>query len=180
MTCIRIWHDNSGKGNSASWFLKYIVINEIRTNETYLFINENWLALDKADFTIDKTIPAAGQDEKTRLKYLVSKQTKKNMSENHLWFSILARPIQSAFTRLDRLTCCFVLLNITMLANILYYDVDKSSNSNGLKVGPLSLTPEQIGIGIMTNLITFPPSFLLVQLFRRSRSRTDSKHKYFF
>jgi polycystin 1L2 len=58
-----------------------------------------------------------------------------------------------------------------MLMNILYYGVDKSSNPAGLKVGPLNLTPEQVGIGVITNLIIFPPSLLLVQLFRRSKRR---------
>ncbi|CAF0880040.1 unnamed protein product, partial [Brachionus calyciflorus] len=172
LTFIKIWHDNSGRRNS-SWFLKFVVINQVKTNEKYYFIHENWLALDKGDYNIEKIIPAASQRDKNKFKYLVSKQTKINLSDNHLWFSVFARPVQSSFTRLDRLTCCFVLLNMTMLTNILYYDVDKTASNNGLKIGPLSLTPEQIGIGIISNLIVFPPSFLIMQLFRRSKSRHD-------
>jgi len=116
-------------------------------------------------------LPVCGEAQKTQFKYLLSKQAKQKLSDGHLWFSIFARPAQSSFTRLDRLTCCFVLLCMTMLMNILYYGIDKSSNPAGLKVGPLNLTPEQVGIGVITNLIIFPPSLLLVQLFRRSKRR---------
>ncbi|CAF4456624.1 unnamed protein product, partial [Adineta steineri] len=28
---IRIWHDNSGEGSSASWFLKYIIVRDLQT-----------------------------------------------------------------------------------------------------------------------------------------------------
>ncbi len=39
------------------------------------------------------------------------------------------------------------------------------------------LTPTQIGIGIMSNLIVFPPSLLLMQLFRKSKRRTNELKK---
>ena len=59
--------------------------------------------------------------------------------------------------------------------NIMYYGMSSSSSSSqndGLKIGPyINITPEQIGIGIITNLIVFPPSLLLVQLFRRTQNR---------
>ncbi|CAF4282463.1 unnamed protein product, partial [Adineta steineri] len=33
LNCIRIWHDNTGKGSSSSWFLKYIIILDLQTME---------------------------------------------------------------------------------------------------------------------------------------------------
>jgi hypothetical protein len=172
LTYLRVWHDNSGRGNrKASWYLKYAIVHDLQTREKNYFICEKWLALDKEDGAIDRLLPVCGEAQKTQFKYLLSKQAKQKLSDGHLWFSIFARPAQSSFTRLDRLTCCFVLLCMSMLMNILYYGVDKSSNPAGLKVGPLNLTPEQVGIGVITNLIIFPPSLLLVQLFRRSKRR---------
>ncbi len=44
---MRIWHDNSGKGNRASWFLKYILVRDLQTMETSYFICEKWLAVEK-------------------------------------------------------------------------------------------------------------------------------------
>jgi len=143
----------------------------MQTREKSYFICEDWLAVDKSDGLINRLIPIAGEAQKTQFKYLLRKEAKQKLTDGHLWFSIFARPVQSSFTRLDRLTCGFVLLCISMLMNILYYGVDKSASPNGLKIGPFNFTPAQISIGIITNLIVFPPSFLLVQLFRRSKRR---------
>ncbi len=145
LACVRVWHDNSGVGaTGASWFLKHVIINDLKSQTRYFFICERWLAVEKDDGQIERLIHLAGEKERTQLKYLIKKQTQQNMSDNHLWFSLLARPVQSSFTRLDRLTCCFVLLCVSMLANILYYGSDNSASSNGLKIGPLSLTPTQV------------------------------------
>jgi polycystin 1L2 len=177
IACIRVWHDNSGRGtNNANWYLKHVIINDLASHKKFFFLCERWLAVEKDDGKIERIIPAAGHKEKNDLKYLMKKETKEKLSESHLWYSILARPVQSAFGRLDRLTCIFVLLCISMLANIMYYGTASNTlNPNALNIGPFTLSPEQIGIGIMTNLIVFPPSFLIMQLFRRARDRQQDK-----
>jgi hypothetical protein len=76
------------------------------------------------------------------------------MSEGHLWFSIFSRPPSNTFTRVQRCTCCFVLLFTAMLLNILYYDQAaeaKASNTTGssLSFGPLYITPEQVCLTFM-------------------------------
>ena len=171
LAAIKIWHDNSsGLTDDSSWYLKHIIVHDLQTREKFYFICEKWFAIDKEDFAIERTLTIASDVDKTEFKYLMGKQTKQKLSDGHLWFSIFARPVQSSFTRLDRLTCCFVLLTITMLMNIMYYGMSASvtNQQDGLKIGPyINITPQQIGIGIITNLIVFPPSLLLVQLFRR-------------
>jgi polycystin 1L2 len=168
---MRIWHDNSGNGKWGSWYLKNIIINDLQSKQQYHFICKRWLAVEKDDGLIDRVLAVAGEAQKTEFGYLLSKEATKNMSDGHLWFSIFARPAQSAFSRVERVTCCFVLLFISMLANILYYDLDKGTTTGGIEIGPFYLTPEQIGIGIMVNIIIFPPSLLIVELFRRARRR---------
>ena len=169
---LRIWHDNSGEDDYASWYLKFVIIRDLQTKERFYFLCEKWLAVEKDDGLIDRLLPVATEVQKTNLQYLAAKETKKKISDEHLWLSILSRPVQSPFTRMDRVTCCFVLLFITMLMNILYYGVDKDANRSGLEIGPFMITPTQIGIGIITNLIIFPPTLLLVYLFRNSKRRT--------
>ena len=144
LNSIRIWHDGSGWGNDASWFLKFIIIHDLQTREKYYFICNDWLALDKSDGLIDRNLPVASDKQRNEIKYLIEKQTKQNFSDGHLWFSILARPTLSSFTRVDRLTCCFVLLYLTMLMNILYYERDESSTAGSLQIGPLSISPSQV------------------------------------
>ncbi|CAF1558986.1 unnamed protein product [Adineta ricciae] len=64
-----------------------------------------------------------------------------------------------------------------MLLNIMYYDLStEAKTSNGtdsasLAFGPLYISPQQIGIGIMVELFSVVPSLLIVQLFRRIRPR---------
>ena len=149
----------------------------MQTRQKFFFICEKWLAIDKDDCRLERTLPISLKHDKNQPKYLLSKQTRNNLSDNHLWLSIFARPTGSSFTRLDRLTCCFVLLSMSMLMNIMYYGVmDEDDGTtgqyDGFKIGPyINLTLKQISIGVITNLIVFPPSFLLVQMFRRSKQK---------
>ncbi|CAF2863540.1 unnamed protein product [Rotaria sp. Silwood2] len=46
---IRIWHDNTGHGASASWFLKYIIVRDLQTMEKFYFICQEWFAVEKGD-----------------------------------------------------------------------------------------------------------------------------------
>ena len=72
------------------------------------------------------------------------KNAKAKLSDGHMWFSIFARPPHSSFTRTDRLTCCFVLLFISMLMNIMYYGEANKSNEDGLVIGQIKITAEQV------------------------------------
>ena len=147
-------------------------MHDLQTREKFYFICEKWLALDKEDSLIERVLHASSREDKTQFKYLLSKETKAKLSNEHMWFSIFARPVQSSFTRLDRLTCCFVLLSISMVMNIMYYGVDTSSSSDGIRIGTyVNLTVQQISVGVITSLIVFPPSILLVQMFKRIKRR---------
>ena len=39
LTHLRIWHDNKGKGEMASWYLSKIVITDLQDNYRYLFLS---------------------------------------------------------------------------------------------------------------------------------------------
>ena len=88
--------------------------------------------------------------ERYEFSYLLSKRTYHSVSDGHLWFSIFSRPPSNRFTRVQRCTCCFVLLFSSMLLNIIYYDQTiqlKSSNQvkgNSLAIGPLYISAQQV------------------------------------
>lgn len=46
---MRVWHDNTGRGSGASWFLKYIVVRDLQTMEKNHFISQQWFAVEKSD-----------------------------------------------------------------------------------------------------------------------------------
>ena len=118
-----------------------MIAHDLQTREKFYFICNDWLALDKSDASIERILPVATSKQKADMKYLIEKQTKQNMSDGHLWFSIIARPVTSSFSRTDRLTCALVLLYLTMMMNIMYYNLDKStSNGSAVVVGPLQLS----------------------------------------
>ena len=93
-------------------------------------------------------LPVAGEAQKREFSYVLSKQAYHSVSEGHLWFSIFSRPPSNRFTRVQRCTCCFVLLLTGMLLNILYYDQAAEAKagqaSGGLAIGPFNLTPQQV------------------------------------
>ncbi len=88
----------------------------------------------------------AGEYQKQQLTYVLSKQAYYSMSDGHLWFSIFSRPLSSKFTRVQRCTCCFVLLFTSMLFKILYYEQLKTStiNNGDLSIGPFYFSREEV------------------------------------
>ena len=162
---LRVWHDNSGRGPLASWFLKYVIVRDLQTMGKSYFICQKWLAVEKGGgvvsagaslvarwsstiLQVERLLPVASESEKRALLYLFSKKAYRSLSDDHLWFSIFSRPPPSSFTRVQRCTCCFVLLFTAMLLNILYYGQATNESSetkrNGLSLGPFYFTREQV------------------------------------
>lgn len=139
---LRVWHDNSGVSDMASWFLKYIIVHDLQTRERFYFLCDNWLAVERADGKIDRTLAVANEKQVAYYKY----RSRNNMNEGHIWLSVLTKPIQSTFARLDRVGCCFVLIYLFMMANILYYDSDSTPRTGALEIGPFSFSLEQVEV----------------------------------
>lgn len=176
MNYVRIWHDNSGEGNKASWFLKYILIRDLQTNKIFYFICQNWFAIEKDDCAIDRILPVVENIKNTNLKTLIDLQTKQNIVDDHIWFSVFTRPAQSSFSRVERITCCFVLLLVTMLINILYYEKENNKSSlYSIQICFFYLSIEQMVSGLISSFLIFIPNLILVEMFRKSRAR---KHRY--
>lgn len=38
LSYVRIWHDNSGEGNDASWYLHKIVVTDLQTDQKYAIL----------------------------------------------------------------------------------------------------------------------------------------------
>ncbi|XP_061175461.1 uncharacterized protein LOC133184410 [Saccostrea echinata] len=167
---LHIWHDNSGKGKFASWYLRNVVLRDVQTDQKYIFICNRWLAVEEDDGMIDRLIPVAGKEQMTEFSHLFTEKTTKSLSDGHLWFSVIARPPQSRFTRAQRVSCCLCLLFMSMLTNAMFYEKGESDN-NAFTFGPFALTPEQIYIGVVSNIIVFPVNFLVILIFRKSRPR---------
>jgi len=53
---MRIWHDNSGRGEYAGWYLNYILVRDIQTQKKYHFIVNRWLAVEEDDGMVSNHI----------------------------------------------------------------------------------------------------------------------------
>ena len=97
---------------------------------------------------MEHTLSVASNSEKQKLSYNIAHNVYHDISDEHLWFSIFSRLPSSSFTHVQRCTCCFVLLFIGMLINILYYDQMKEAKNNeklnGLSIGPFYFSGEQV------------------------------------
>jgi polycystin 1L2 len=107
--------------------LKHIIVNDLQTNEKFYFICEQWMAVEKEDGKLERELFVACEPQRTELKYLIRKQAQKSLTDSHLWLSIFNRPVHSSFKRLERVTCGFVFICMSMFLNILYYQQNSSS-----------------------------------------------------
>ena len=153
-------------GKSPSWCLSRILIHDLNQDRKYLFINDNILAVEEGDGSLERLLPVAGPDEIKSFNHLFFSTSQKNLTDSHIWFSVFIRPPKSRFTRVQRLSCCLTLLYCTMVTNAMFYQVGGEADpSTTLHIGPFSFSPSQIGIGIMTSLIIFPVNILIVGKF---------------
>uniref|UniRef100_A0A1I8GMZ4 PLAT domain-containing protein n=2 Tax=Macrostomum lignano TaxID=282301 RepID=A0A1I8GMZ4_9PLAT len=171
---LRLWHDNSGEGSAASWYCNYVSIIDLQTRRRYHFVVNRWMAVEEDDGAVDRVVPVAGNQELGDFSYLFSMDTKKRLTDGHLWLSVMARPPESRFTRVERVACCLMLLFLSMVTTCMFYQREgpsKPAASDGLTIGPFLLTPRMIYVGVVTNLISFLPLFVVMELFRRSKLR---------
>ena len=103
----------------------------------------------------------AGTKELTNFNHLFWKKTRKNLTDSHIWFSVVNRPRTSRFTRVQRLTCCLCLLFTSMMASILFY---KTEPSNSVVIPFLYLSMVNLqGIPLIKSVF----SVLLILIFSR-------------
>jgi polycystin 1L2 len=118
-------------------------VNDLQTKQKFYFICKKWLGVEMDDGLIERIIPVAGEVQKKEFGYLLTKETTRSMTDGHLWLSIFSRPPYSAFSRVERITCCFVLLYISMMMNIIYYSFDYETNKEALMIGPFYVTTKE-------------------------------------
>ena len=130
------------------------------------------MAVDEDDGQVDRSLPIAGQEEVDGFEHIFFSTARRNLTDEHLWISVLSRPTKSHFTRAQRLTCCLTLLFSTMLANAMWYKTEGgSSGDQVIRAGPIILSVQALLTSIFANLTVIPINLIIVQLFRKSKPR---------
>ncbi|CAH1258631.1 PKDREJ [Branchiostoma lanceolatum] len=164
---IRLWHDNSGKGEHGSWFCDRVVIQDLETNERWFFICQRWLGVEHEDGRVDRVLPVASKDEVVSFSNLFQDKTRQDITDGHIWFSVVSRPTRSHFTRVQRASCCLSLIFCTMIASAMFYQ--KSEGGNTIKLGPFVFSVTSFMVSIQSTFIVFPVNLAVVLFFKKSR-----------
>ncbi|XP_077461763.1 polycystin-1 isoform X2 [Stigmatopora argus] len=172
---IRIWHDN--KGLSPAWMLQYVLVKDLQTGSSYYFLVDDWLSVDneKTDGQLEIEVEASEEVSLRLFPRLMRCELQRALCESHLWLSLWEKPPRSPFTRLQRATCCALLLQLFLAFNTLWYSIVVDNRVSPQTVGQLSsLNGETVAAGVVTCLIAYPLYLLVFTLFRMSRSKCVS------
>ncbi|KAL5019308.1 hypothetical protein ScPMuIL_005030 [Solemya velum] len=167
---IRIWHDNSGKGDSASWYLHKVDVLDLQDNKRFVFICDRWLSFSDDDGQVERILPLCPDNDLLTFENRFKTNTRNNITENHLWVSVVIRPDRSNFTRAQRLSCLVALLFLTMIANAMFFKSgDNVIKPDQVTLGPIRFSMDNLFVSIVGILITTPPIVLVTVFFRKAR-----------
>ena len=167
---INVWHDNSG--DSPSWFLLEIVVEDVQTKEKWQFIANQWLAVEKGDGAIEVELRAASNDELLEFKNVLHSRAQIAVGDSHLWVSIFTKPPHNQFTRCQRLSCCMSIIFCAMVTGAMFYRFGVKA-TDVFHIGPLKMSWTEIKIGIQSGLVAVPVNILIVTIFRNSKQTGD-------
>ncbi|XP_041085447.1 polycystin-1 isoform X3 [Polyodon spathula] len=173
---IRVWHDN--KGLSPSWYLQYVIVKDLQTSKKYFFLINDWLSVDNDDNDgmVEKEVTAATNAELRQVSRIFVAELERGLSEKHIWLSLWERPARSRFTRVQRATCCTVLIYLFILANAVWYGLVGDKTRSYVPVSNLMpVNLETVAVGMVTCVIVYPVYLIVLTLFRMARSKASVK-----
>ncbi|XP_033737951.1 uncharacterized protein LOC117325653 isoform X2 [Pecten maximus] len=170
LTYLRIWHDSSGRGDQKSWYLHKVTVDDPQIGQRYVFLCDKWLAAEQDDGMVERLLPVCGRDNLLTFDKLFSQHARFNLTENHLWLSMLMRPEQSSFTRVQRLSCILALLFLTMISNAMFFRSESDEvTPNSVSIGFLRFSLTTVYVSFIGILITTPPILLVTFIFKKAK-----------
>ena len=133
--------------------------------------------MEKGDGQIGVDIKVASKKELSGFKNMFYSRAATGLGEEHLWLSVLTKPPHNTFTRAQRLSACLSLFFAAMVTNAMFYQTG-ASPVDTFQVGPITISLNQIKIGIQSGLIALPVNVLVVSIFKSvkpAKSAIDAK-----
>ncbi|XP_076147527.1 polycystin-1-like protein 1 [Alosa pseudoharengus] len=162
---VRLWHDSAGP--SPSWYVSHVLVRELPSWSSWLFLGECWLAVDEHDGKVERKLTVCKQGLGFG-KLLYMKLTE-YLEDVHPWFSVLSCP-RGALTRVQRLAVCLLLHLGCMCASAAL--VDGQHEPNSLEQGVMDVS---MVTGLLSALSVLPAGFLISLLFRLGQSDKRKK-----
>lgn len=137
-------------GLSPAWFLQHIIVRDLQSARSTFFLVNDWLTVDAEanGGLVEKEVLAAskaqpggeqgggevsqqhlacsfavppGDAALRHFRRLLVAELQRGLCDKHIWLSLWDRPARSRFTRVQRATCCVLLLCLFLGANALWY-----------------------------------------------------------
>ncbi|KAL2299111.1 hypothetical protein Nmel_014727 [Mimus melanotis] len=97
--------------------------------------------------------------------------------EKHVWLSLWDRPPRSRFTRVQRATCCCLLIFLFLCANAVWYGVVGSVHLSNVAVSSLiPVSVDTVAVGLVSSLVVYPLYLVILFLFRMARGKVSISH----
>ena len=159
-------------GENPSWYLSRVYVEDLENHKRYLFTCEQWLAVEFDDGEVDRLLPCTQEDDKKPFSHVFTTKTAEDFSDQHIWLSVFLKRPYDTFSRVERITCCFVLLLTTMLTSAMFFNLG-GSKPYILQIGSLAIDYKGIIVGIQAALIVIPINTGVIHVFRNSESKSE-------
>ncbi|XP_004438341.1 PREDICTED: polycystin-1 [Ceratotherium simum simum] len=169
---IRVWHDN--KGLSPAWFLQHVIVRDLQTARSTFFLVNDWLSVETEanGGLVEKEVLAASDAALWRFRRLLVAELQRGFFDKHIWLSMWDRPPRSRFTRVQRATCCVLLICLFLGANAVWYGVvGDAAYSTGPVSRLIPLSVDTVAVGLVSSVVVYPIYLVILFLFRMSRSK---------
>ena len=104
-----------------SLLFRNIEVVDVQTERRFHFFATRWLSVEHEKCSLDCVLPVTESEELSQFDHQFLIKIRHEFFENHLWFSILARPPGSNFTRCQRLSVAVSLLLTGMTASAMFF-----------------------------------------------------------
>uniref|UniRef100_G3RN55 PLAT domain-containing protein n=1 Tax=Gorilla gorilla gorilla TaxID=9595 RepID=G3RN55_GORGO len=159
---------------SPAWFLQHIIVRDLQTARSAFFLVNDWLSVETEanGGLVEKEVLAASDAALLRFRRLLVAELQRGFFDKHIWLSIWDRPPRSRFTRIQRATCCVLLICLFLGANAVWYGAVGDSASSMGRVSRLSpLSVDTVAVGLVSSVVVYPVYLAILFLFRMSRSK---------
>lgn len=117
-------------------------------------------------------MPVRTKEDLSKFRSLFLNQFKKILSENHIWYSVFYRPTKSHFTRVQRVSCAYSFVLLTMICNAMYYyPQDDFVRPTDIIMGPIVIRLADLYVSLVCVLITTVITLFIIAMFKYSRPK---------
>ncbi|KAI8507112.1 hypothetical protein Bbelb_155510 [Branchiostoma belcheri] len=133
------------------------------------FVCYVWLSDVRGDCQVQKVLHAATREQLESFSTLLRENTNALFYDQHMWTSAIVTPEGSSFSKSERLSCCWAIVNSMMVASAMWYrdnNVNSTSDSS-YNLGFVTFTLQELYVILVTTVLVIPVTTIPLLLFRK-------------